>query len=98
MIKYHLLFRILESTIVKCVVAIFIIVSNFAFGQLTLQSAFPNLSFNNPVFLTHANDNTNRIFVVEQAGRIKVFSNTQSAHHRWLPHRLFPRCNLYKGS
>jgi glucose/arabinose dehydrogenase len=50
------------------------------YAQFTLQNAFPNLSFSDPVFLTHADDNTNRIFVVEQAGKIKVFPNSQSAN------------------
>jgi len=47
-------------------------------AQFTLQNAFPNLSFNGAVFLTHADDSTDRIFVVEQAGRIKVFPNNQN--------------------
>jgi len=47
-------------------------------AQFTLQNAFPNLTFNGPVFLTHSEDTTDRIFVVEQAGRIKVFSNSQA--------------------
>ena len=42
-------------------------------------SAFPSLSFPRPVDLQHAGDNTNRIFVVEQAGVISVFSNNASA-------------------
>ena len=37
--------------------------------------AFPQLSFTRPVDLQHAGDNTNRIFVVEQAGIISVFPN-----------------------
>jgi glucose/arabinose dehydrogenase len=48
-------------------------------AQYTLQNAFPNLTFTGPLFLTHSDDNTNRIFVVEQTGRIKVFSNSSSA-------------------
>lgn len=48
-------------------------------AQYTLQNAFPNLSFNNAVFLTHAADSTDRIFIVEQAGRIKVFPNSSNA-------------------
>ena len=47
-------------------------------AQYTLQNAFPNLSFNGAVFLTHADDSTDRIFVVEQAGRIKVFPNNSN--------------------
>jgi len=48
-------------------------------AQFTLQNAFPNLTFNGAVFLTHAGDNTDRIFIVEQAGRIKVFPNSSNA-------------------
>lgn len=48
-------------------------------AQFTLQNAFPNLTFTNPVFLTHAYDSTDRIFIVEQAGRIKVFPNNSNA-------------------
>jgi glucose/arabinose dehydrogenase len=47
-------------------------------AQLTLQNAFPNLSFSSPIFLTHAGDATDRIFVIEQAGRIKVFPNSSN--------------------
>jgi len=47
-------------------------------AQFTLQNAFPNLSFSSPVFLTHADDSTDRIFVLEQEGRIKVFPNSQT--------------------
>ena len=47
-------------------------------AQFTLQDAYPNLSFTNPVFLTPAGDGTDRVFVVEQAGIIKVFPNAQS--------------------
>jgi glucose/arabinose dehydrogenase len=42
-------------------------------GNMEVQEAFPNLSFTRPVDLQHANDN--RLFVVEQAGVISVFSN-----------------------
>ncbi len=48
-------------------------------AQYTLQNAFPNLTFSSPVFLTHAADSTDRIFIVEQAGRIKVFPNSSNA-------------------
>ncbi len=37
--------------------------------------AFPQLKFKRPVELTHANDETNRLFVVEQQGTIRVFEN-----------------------
>lgn len=45
-------------------------------GQsVQLSPAFPNLSFSSPVLLTHSGDGTNRIFVVEQPGVIRVFAN-----------------------
>ena len=39
------------------------------------EPAFPNLNFNQALFLTHAGDETNRLFVVEKEGRIIVFNN-----------------------
>lgn len=42
---------------------------------VALEVAFPNLRFANPLFLTHAGDGSNRLYVVEQAGRILVFAN-----------------------
>lgn len=40
-----------------------------------VKVAFPKLSFNRPVDLQHANDNSNRLFVVEQEGTVTVFKN-----------------------
>ncbi len=48
-------------------------------AQFTSQNAFPNLTFSSALFITHAGDSTDRIFVVEQAGRIKVFPNNSNA-------------------
>ena len=45
------------------------------YSQVSFVNAFPNLSFTNPVFLTHSGDATNRIFVVEKGGYIRVFPN-----------------------
>ena len=41
--------------------------------------AFPNLTFTQPLHLTHSNDGTNRIYVVQQTGIIKVFPNDSNA-------------------
>ena len=41
-------------------------------------NAFPNLSFQDPVGIHHAGDGSNRLFIVEQEGRIKVFDNNQN--------------------
>ena len=48
------------------------------FGQVAVEKAFLGISFERPVFLTHAGDDTNRIFVVAQEGRIYVFPNDRS--------------------
>ncbi len=44
-------------------------------AQLKIVDAFPYLNFSAPVDIQNANDGTNRIFVVEQAGVISVFPN-----------------------
>ncbi len=44
-------------------------------GQIQLETAFPNLSFTRPVDLQNAGDGSNRLFVVEQRGVIRVFAN-----------------------
>jgi hypothetical protein len=44
-------------------------------AAVTLQDAFPNLSFVNPVDFQHPGDGTDRLFVVEQSGIIDVFAN-----------------------
>lgn len=46
-------------------------------AQYNFENAFTNLSFTNPLDLQNAGDGTNRIFVVEQSGRIKVFPNSK---------------------
>lgn len=43
--------------------------------SITYDAAFPDLRFEFPVEIQHADDGTNRLFVVEQSGRIKVFPN-----------------------
>lgn len=47
---------------------------------LTPVQAFPNLpGFVRPLFLTYSPDGTNRLFVVEQSGAIRVFENRPDA-------------------
>ena len=51
-------------------------VSKFSNSQpLQLVNAFPNATFSNPVFVTHSNDATNRVYIVERLGKIKVMPN-----------------------
>ncbi|GAB3643242.1 PQQ-dependent sugar dehydrogenase [Spirosoma arcticum] len=56
-------------------------VANGAAAPLALKvvNAYPKLTFSAPVEYTHANDGTNRVFVVEQNGRIRVFDNNENA-------------------
>ena len=51
---------------------------SFASSSYYVENAFPALSFTDPVGIYDANDGTNRLFVVEQTGKIKVFDNDSS--------------------
>ena len=46
---------------------------------LQSEIAFPNLTFTSPVFITHAGDGTDRLFVVQQGGQILMLSNDPMA-------------------
>ncbi|MEJ5306626.1 MAG: PQQ-dependent sugar dehydrogenase [Ignavibacteria bacterium] len=46
--------------------------------SFSLEEAFPYLTFSNPVDLQSPRDGTNRLFVVEQQGRIIVFVNDRN--------------------
>jgi glucose/arabinose dehydrogenase len=48
------------------------------YAEYTVENAFPNLSFIDPVGIYHAGDNSNRLFVLEQTGTIRVFNNDSS--------------------
>lgn len=49
-------------------------------AQITYKEAFPNLRFDHPVELQFPNDGTNRVFVLEQEGLIKVFPNLENTN------------------
>jgi len=59
--------------------AILLLLSLNLYTQVSFSPAFPSVSVTAPVFLTHAGDGTNRIFVVQQSGTIKVFANDSTA-------------------
>ena len=44
-------------------------------NKFEIVRAFPKLQFNNPIFLTHPNDNSNLIFVASQTGIVEYFFN-----------------------
>lgn len=50
--------------------------SSIGTGAYTLTEAFPHLTFDLPVELTSPDDNSDRIFVLEQKGVIQVFKNS----------------------
>jgi glucose/arabinose dehydrogenase len=47
-------------------------------NEISIERAFPNLTFTRPLLLTHPGDGSDRIFVIEQPGTIKVFPNDQN--------------------
>ncbi|AZQ58497.1 T9SS type A sorting domain-containing protein [Maribacter sp. MJ134] len=58
----------------------FFLIINLVLAQtdVAYQEAFPNISFNFPVEMQGSVDGSNRIFVVEQPGIIKVFPNDRN--------------------
>ena len=60
------------------VAAALLLFSSTGAQPLQLVNAFPNLTFTQPVYLTHSNDGTNRNFVIQKNGLIKVFVNDSS--------------------
>ncbi len=65
--------RVLE----KAILALLLMAISFpSFAQITYQNAFPNLTFQFPVEIQNTGvPGDDRLFVVEQPGRIKVFDN-----------------------
>ncbi|MEX2189854.1 MAG: PQQ-dependent sugar dehydrogenase [Bacteroidota bacterium] len=63
-----------------CVVFCSILVCAGSAGSQPLEpiEAFPNLSFTKPVDLQNAGDGSDRLFIVEQEGIIRVFENSPS--------------------
>jgi glucose/arabinose dehydrogenase len=47
-------------------------------SQVSFEDAFPNLKFNFPVEIQNAKDGSDRLFVVEHQGIIKVFPNSSN--------------------
>ncbi|WP_396637301.1 PQQ-dependent sugar dehydrogenase [Maribacter sp. R77961] len=50
-------------------------------NTVSLVNAFPNLEFSRPLDLQSPNDGSNRIFVAEQGGSIKVFPNDETTEN-----------------
>ena len=63
---------------IKILFLFIILLPNKISAQYEVVKAFPNLSFSKPVDFQSPNDGTNRIFIVEQEGMIKVFANNSN--------------------
>ena len=63
---------LLNSVILVC------IFTSQLFSDYDVVNAFPNLTFNDPVGVYSAPDDSNRLFVLEQPGKIIVFNNNPS--------------------
>lgn len=61
----------------RCLLTLVLVLCSYDFlqAQYELVEAFPNVSFDKPVLITFSPDQTNRVFVVEQEGKILVFPN-----------------------
>jgi len=69
-----------------CILSIFIIPESAATASstsITTGTDMPNVAFREaisgltqPVFITHAGDGTNRLFIVERAGRIRIYKKS----------------------
>jgi len=74
----HHVRRILTAVLMMC--------AEHALAQYALQDVFPGLpAFSLPIELVHPGDGTDRLFVVEQKGRVHVFPSTVPV----LPPKLF---------
>ena len=58
-----------------CLWALAVVGIHTASAQVELEPAFPNLTFSQPVDIQHPGDGTDRLFVVEKPGVIRVFAN-----------------------
>lgn len=61
------------------ILGLLILLNTSAYAQYTLLNAFPELNFTNPVDFQHPGDGSNRAFIVEQRGIIRVAENNDDA-------------------
>jgi glucose/arabinose dehydrogenase len=64
---------------VLLVVSQVVVGSGQVLEQESIENAFPSLTFNQPVGVFSPSDETDRVFVMEQAGVVRVFENNRSA-------------------
>ena len=59
---------------------------------VSAERAFPNVDFDRPIVVTHAGDDSNRVFVAEQKGKIKILKNDQETEEATLFLDFSDRC------
>ncbi|APQ18495.1 PQQ-dependent sugar dehydrogenase [Maribacter hydrothermalis] len=65
----------MNKSLLKFLLIFVLLLSFKANAQVSFEETFTNLSFNFPVEIQGSTDGSNRLFVVEQTGLIKVFPN-----------------------
>ena len=68
---------IIRNISILSVFSVLLLVSKLQ-ADYAVENAFPNLSFTDPVGIYHAGDDTDLLYILEQPGTIKVFSNDPS--------------------
>ena len=80
--KTRILFALSTIFFLTIMLVFPVLFSSEASGQVqnsyNVQVAFPQLTFSQPVGIYNAGDGSNRLFVAEQAGTIRVFQNSAS--------------------
>ena len=74
--RFMVLFLVIIFNFIHC--------SSDAQDVINTTKAFPNLKFNRPVDLQDPGNNSNKLYVVEQAGKIFVFDNDASTKEKML--------------
>jgi len=67
------------KTLITPIVFVLLFNSFFCTAQITYEAAFPNIDFEFPVEIQSPSDGTDRMFIVEQRGRIQVFPRISNA-------------------
>ncbi len=74
-IQSSLMLTVIRSSTLVLLATALISCGNDSLAQYQVEVAFPNLTFSRPVDLQSPRDGSGRLFVVEQAGVIRLFNN-----------------------
>lgn len=71
-----IILSIIIFTTLSISIGVYIFLNSITPFGYTIQSAFPNLSFNSPLGIYSPDDDTDRLFILEKGGKIYTFNNT----------------------